>query len=335
MRTRRTKINLIYQGTDITADISDDLLDFSWTDNESGAADDLAIKLKDPKGKWIGPWFPQKGDTIRATILDEISETQTTALFCGEFTVDQLTASGPPREFTIKGVNIPLDRKLRREKKSRAWEDTKLSHVVAVIAEGGKMTSFYDEDEDPHYDRIDQRDESDLAFLNRVCQAEGFSLKVTSNQVVVFQQAEYESRESIGSIMLGTDQVLSWSFDSQAFDLYESCTVAYYDPKTEELVQRTVTAAGVHTGMTAKITKRAHSLAEAERLARAELRRRNKHEITGKLTVKGRTAYVAGVNVDLSGFGNYSGKYMIEKATHSVQAGYTCTIDVRRVLEGY
>ena len=334
MKTRRTTLRLLYEDTDISQDIAVDLKAFEYTDNETGKADDISLTLKDENGIWAGPWYPSKGATVAATIIDEFPDREE-ALYCGKFKIDDLSSSGPPSTFTMKGVSIPLDQTIRREKKSSAWEDAKLSRICRQIAESASMTSFFDVSRDPQYDRIDQRDESDLGFLKRICESEGYSLKVSDSQIIVFEQQKYEQRPTIGSIVKGTDDVKGYSFDSQAYDLYSECTCSYYDSETETLLEKTFRDPNITDGMKARLVKRAQSLGEAERLAKNELRKRNKHEVTGTLTLKGSTRFVAGVTVDISGFGKYDGKYIIEGATHAISNGYTVKADVRRVLEGY
>lgn len=331
MNTRRARIQLIYNNTDISQDVSGDLISFEWTDNESGKADDLNVTLKDERGLWIGPWFPGKGDTLQASIIDEgYGE-----VYCGRFQIDDLTASGPPRQLQIKAASVPLDAGIRRLAKSRAWEDVQLSRIAGEIAEIGNLRLIYDVSHDPRFDRIDQREESDLAFLDRLCKSEGYSLKVTDAQMVVFDQQLYEAGDPIATITYGVDGIEAYNFESQAFDLYKECEVTYFDPETEETITNTFPAPNVAEGMTMKLVKRASSFAEAERMARAELRRKNRHEITASLTITGDLNLVSGATIVVSGFGRYNGKYIIESVTHSVGSGYTTRLKLRRVLEGY
>lgn len=334
MKARRTTLSLFYEGTDISKDISGSLLSFSFTDNESGKADDITVKIKDTDGLWSGAWFPGKGDTIQATIIDH-HDTIVQSLYCGRFQIDGLTSSGPPATFDIKAVSVPLGDDIRREARSRGWEDVKLSKIVNDIAARGSLEALYDVTRDHQYDRLDQRNESDLKFLQRVCRDEGYSLKVTDNQLVVFEQAKYEAMAPVGAIERGASNVLGWSFDSQAHDLYSDCTCGYYDPTTETLLERTVKDPRIVDGMSKRIVKRSASLSEAERLAKAELRSLNRHEVKANIKLRGSVQWIAGVTVTVTGWGVYDGKYIVEEATHDVGAGYTTGVKLRRTLEGY
>jgi phage protein D len=51
--------------------------------------------------------------------------------------------------------------------------------------------------------------------------------------------------------------------------------------------------------------------------------------------MKGNVKMVGGVNIQLTNFGVYSGKYSVDEATHSVGGGYTTTVKAHKVLVGY
>ncbi|MDO4541183.1 MAG: hypothetical protein Q4B48_08880, partial [Syntrophomonadaceae bacterium] len=76
---------------------------------------------------------------------------------------------------------------------------------------------------------------------------------------------------------------------------------------------------------------------EAQTLAAKYLRQHNKYERTATFTLPGNPDLVAGVTVFLSGWGGWSGKYIVKQAKHTVagSGGYTTQITLRRVLEGY
>lgn len=331
MKTRRTRLKLVYEGTDISRDIAGDFLSFEYTDNESGQADDVAITLKDSAGLWAGPWLPGKGDTIQATIVDEgFGE-----LYCGRFSIDDLLYSLPPRQLQIKGVSVPVKKSIRRQKKSKAWEDANLEKIASEIADESGLSFVFDSPSSPQYDRIDQHEESDLEFINRLCSDDGLSLKITDNQLVIFSQSKYESQKAVKIIELGKANLDSINFETQSYDVYSECTVSYSDPTTEELIEYTFKDPNFKDGMKLKLVKRAASFADAERMAMSALRRKNKNETKASFTLAGDTEIVAGIVVALKGFGRFDGNYIIDTAKHTLSSGYKVQADARKVLEGY
>ena len=66
---RSTEVVIVYEGNDISRDIKPYLVSFSYTDNSSDKADDISVTLEDREERWRDPWFPTKGDVIKASIV--------------------------------------------------------------------------------------------------------------------------------------------------------------------------------------------------------------------------------------------------------------------------
>ena len=49
----------------------------------------------------------------------------------------------------------------------------------------------------------------------------------------------------------------------------------------------------------------------------------------------GDTNLSAGLTVTVKGFGKFDGKYILSQVKHSLGGGYTCSVDLRRCLNGY
>ncbi len=341
MKSRRTRVSLIYEGTDISADISASLLSITYTDNAHGKADDITITLQDKKELWREDWMPQKGATINVSFetKDWRAAGDEMILPCGSFSIDEITLSGPPGVVEIKAISIPTKSSLQNEKKNRSWEGISLSGIAGDIAKNNGIELLYDA-VDPLYERRDQRDESDLAFLQRLCEEAGCLLKVTDERLVVFEEKTYE-QNSVGLIIqneakkVGSNAV-RYSFSSSLIDVYGRCKVKYYDPVKKTEQTHIYTVPNSEEGKTLVINKRVESLAEAMNLAQKELRKKNKKQVTGNVTLIGDLRIVAGINVGIKGWGHFDGKYFVDKAIHSYQQGVFATaIEIHRVLEGY
>lgn len=120
MPLMRSFVEIIYNGVDISRDISGDLIGFSYTDNESGKADDISISLKDDDGLWADDWYPSTGDTIECTIVKIDQAGAQARLPLGAFSIDDLESSDNGGQiFSINAVSVPVDASIRRQK-SRA-----------------------------------------------------------------------------------------------------------------------------------------------------------------------------------------------------------------------
>lgn len=358
---RQTRLRLLFTGDekDVTQDVVADLLAWSYSDHETGQADEISLTLKDPEGKWAQSWRPDGGETIRMYLSAGTVSAPGPELFCGTFYVDSIRLSGKPSVVEIRATSIPLNQPIRKLAKSRAWEFRKLGDIAKTIAAEAKLELLMDVSEDPLYDRIDQDKESDLAFLKKLCEAAGLSLKVTDEKLVIFSQDRYEQKDPVASFVLGESGVLSYDFETAQSGSYGSVTVEWRDPMqkkkgsaasynfnlekvTDKMINPAVMSytyrdpnAGPND-QEYKMRKRATSPDEAKRLAKAKLRQLNARRMTGSLRVLGDPFLVAGEVIECQGFGSFDGRFIIEEASHSGGgSGYETSLSVRRVNNNY
>lgn len=260
----------------------------------------------------------------------------------------------------LSAVSIPLKTPIRRKKVKRAWERQRLSEIAEKIAKEAELEFFFDSKEDPLFDRQDQNAETNLQFLQRLCENSGLCVKVTDIQLVIFNQKEYESKDPVTNFTLGQSPILSWSFEQSQSETYKSVKVSYRDPKqksadsaggyntqTGYYERRKSTNPSVMTytytdetvgedGQTYELKTRAKSIAEAKRLAQAKLRDLNKKAVTGTLEIIGDVTMVAGVVIEISGFGSFDGRFYVDEARHSVSSsGYRTSLQLHRILRDY
>lgn len=333
--TRRAIAVISYKGKDITADLAPDLLSFQFNDNE-GKSDEIQLDLQDRDRKWQNPWLPSKGDKITAAIRLENwrKEGEVSQLKCGTFYIDDVGFKGPPDTVSIKALSVPFNDGGKDTEQTRAWENTDLVTILGNVATSAGLKLLYDA---PNftYDRVEQKRETDLAFAKRVTKKEGLSIKVTAEQLVIYDDLKYESQSTVRTITRGESDVKSYDFnETAAEEQYQKVEISYFDDSKKKVVKYVYEVPGVQKGPTLKVNKRAKSIDEAKRWARAEARNKNKKSKTGKLTMLGDERLIQGLTVKLENFGAFSGKYYIESSDHQVTGGYTTNISLREVL-GY
>jgi phage protein D len=330
---RRTRIELFYEGADISADIAPYLLSFEYTDKYSGEADDLQLTLEDRDKLWRDPWYPGKGAKISASIITENwgHPAETTSLYCGSFEIDEIEVSESPLQVTIKATSAPRSTNLRNESKNRNWEGYKLSGIAGDIASNAGLALEYLAPDDPVNDTRNQVEQDDLSFLRERCLNSGLALKVTDTKIVIFDESEYEGHPAVSKIERGSFRILSMNIKTKLADTYKSASVKYNDTAKDVTHVSLIDDDGVEeSGQTLKIIQRVESQGEAEKLARNKLHEANKHEVTGSFTLAGDIGLVAGVNIDISGYGKFDGTYFVESAKHSYgDGGYTTQIEIR------
>lgn len=331
MNARRTAVRLTFAGVDISTDINKHLLSLTYTDNEEDKTDDLQLSLDDREGVWLGNWLntpgASKGVEISAVIVQKNWESngKDRVLDCGVFEIDTVDGSGPPAKATIKAGSIPYKSTVRTQKKTKAWENYTLSSIAKEIAGKNGLTCMFESAFDPLYTRKEQIQESDITFLQRLCKAAGISLKVTAKIIVLFDAAAYEQKDAVRVIKRGTADVSSWSFSTSLHDAsYSKCHVSYTDPTTGKTIEYTYTPRNADKdGQVLEVNEKVSNREEARQLAMKRLRQKNKGEFKASFKLTGDARLVAGITVQVSGYGAFDGKYIIETATHSVsKSGY-------------
>ena len=281
------------------------------------------------------------GATISASIIQRNwdSDGKDKVLDCGTFQVDTIKAGGPPAKVTLKSTSLSYTSTARGQKKTKAWENIKLSAIASQIAKSNGMKCYYSSSYDPKYKRKEQVQTSDIAFLKQLCGSAGIALKVTANTFVLFDESEYESKAAIRTIKRGESNVIKYDFSDGLNDTaYSSCHVSYTNPETENTIEYTYTPRDSDgTGQVLEISEKVSTREEARQLAMKRLRQKNKEQHSASFRLSGDVKLVAGATVNVEGWGAFDGKYIIETAEHTVSAsaGYQTYLTLRMVLEGY
>lgn len=426
--SRRTDVEIMFDGVDISDSIRNHLLSMTYTDSEDDESDDLEIRIEDKNQVWLEKWLSKTveaavspgggnagsyrvtpkaglnvrqgagtdakklgalpygtevkviskengwakieyqggtayvsanyikengsssptgsasvGMSIRASIVRRNwrSDGQDERLECGQFELDSVDAEGPPDTITFRAAALLFTASIRETLKSKSWENYRLSGIVKEIAGKNQMSAMFKSDYDPLYKRKEQSKESDIAFLRRLCQDAGLSLKVTDRTLVVFDSAEYEKQTPVLTIRRGDGSYTERHLRvGSAATQYQSCRVSYNDPETGRKIEGVEKVpdydANAENNRQLEITAKVDSAGEAKALAKKRLRMANRYAKTGSFNMSGNPALVAGVTVELDGWGPWSGKYVISQARHEIGAGgYTTGIEIRRCLDGY
>jgi hypothetical protein len=342
---RRVELGVAWATKEVIRDLSKHLQSLTYIDNLSGAADDLAFDVEDREGLWSGDWQPTAGDEVVARAKFDFGwfgyDKPVDELRLGTFAHDKISVSGPPRVASLQCVSAPLATELRRRKRTRAWRGASLKTIANDIAEHAGLTLEWNGTEPPKYAKALQHDKSDLEFLQEQTKEIGRTLKVTEEKIVIYDEFKLDSGDSIGAIDFLGGKILRWSFDADDNERYGSCHVTCVNPRTGKKVEAQFPKTGQKidglsdNGQTLELVLCVSDIAEAAQRAESLLRNANRFGTTGKLSVVGDLGLVAGVVFDLKSAQNFSGRWIITKATHHLVGGYTVDLEVRRCLEGY
>lgn len=342
--SRRTEVEIVFDGADITNSIKPYLLSVTYTDNEEGETDDLQVKVQDRDGEWLQSWLDRAiAAAAGAKLTFSAAFTQKNwgndaTLPTGDFELDGVSYDDPPATAAVKGTSLPFSAPIRQTKKSKAWENYALSGIAGEIAGANGMRLLFESANDPFYERVEQRKTSDSAFLAKLCKDAGISLKATDGALVLFDQAVYEAKPPVRTIRKGAKGgYTKVSLSTGAADhQYGSCRVSYVDPGSGKCIEGTYSANEEETGQCLEISAKVADAGEAKALAEKRLRLHNRLTRFASFSFPGDPALVASVTVQLEGWGGWDSKYIVKRAVHTVDtSGYTTKINARRCLEGY
>lgn len=283
------------------------------------------------------------GLKIRATLYtyNWKSDGVDVALDSGEFELDNVQAKGPPDTITIKATSLPYTNQFRKTEKSKGWENYFLSGIASEMAKDNGMTCRYEATSDPQYKRVEQYRCTNIDFLSRLCHDAGFSLKCTDSQIVIFDQKDYEGKDSVRTFRKNDGTYSNYSHSlGQADTQYASCRVSYVDADgkaIEGIAYVSDYDADNKSNQQLEVYAPVSSAAEAKTLAAKNLRLHNKFERQTIFTLPGDLSLVAGLTYVAEGFGPWSGTYIIKQAKHTINGSGGCTTQItgRRTLGGY
>ena len=96
MNVPAVSYSIVYDGRDITKNISQYIKSVTYTDALEGQSDEVQIVLDDSSAVWQNAWYPDKGSILKVTIG---------SMNCGEFQIDE-SGKQYKNEFAIM-QNLP------------------------------------------------------------------------------------------------------------------------------------------------------------------------------------------------------------------------------------
>jgi len=311
---------------DVTNDIREFVSKLSYTDNIT-LVDTIEITLDNKDKRWMGRWFPGRGTHIslklgyRDNLLD-----------CGLFRLTEINFSAFPRTCTLYGSSAAVVKghiDLFKEKRTRVWENTTVSKVVEQIALEHQYQPFIRYKEDPEIKRIEQDNIPTAQFLAELAEKFGFTLKYYREKLVFIEWSYLENVPP--SMKIREDEVVSYRIKDVPREMYKKAIVRYFDPKTKEEKEYVYEDPYLEYGGVYVLNERAESLKQAQTFAKAALNARNAGKVKPVLTLEGNPKLTAGITLELDGFGVYDGKYIVDKAVHSISSeGYTTEVELRK-----
>lgn len=324
--------SMLYEKTNITADIEPHLLELTYTDNLEGESDELTVAFEDISGKWIRQWYPTQGDKLKAAI--GYKGAQLTDI--GAFEIDEVEYNYHPSYIQIKALSTGIA-KANRTLKPKAYENTTLKQIVGIIAGRLKLKVVGTIKHIP-VQRATQYQERDVEFLARLAREYHHSFKIVGDQLVFTDKDELGKSEAV--VTIEEKDTISISLRDRIKDTAKEVDVSGYDANGKKVIKKRKKAKALRENMkqaqsasgdTLKVVTRGETQEQINARADAALAEQNDDQTAGNITVIGNPKLVAGSTLALRNLGIFSGKYLIKSSRHSIVrgGGYTTSLEVR------
>ena len=234
---RNIRVIVIFNKVDISDEIAHSISSLNYTDNSKNAIDDLELELENLDYRWLKEWYPDENAQLLVGIHEE-KENETNFLDLGTFYVDEPTFEN--NRLNLKCLALPLDQNIRDQKNSVAWERITLKELVTQIANKHEMNAeIYAENE--FFERLDQNQETDLAFINRVVKETGLNMKVSDDKIIIFDDEEMEKNDTVEIFNINDERIRSFSLKKKNKEIYDNVEVSYYDPDKKKVIKEIIT----------------------------------------------------------------------------------------------
>ena len=234
---RNIRVIVIFNKVDISDEIAHSISSLNYTDNSKNAIDDLELELENLDYRWLKEWYPDENAQLLVGIHEE-KENETNFLDLGTFYVDEPTFED--HKLTLKCLALPLDQNIRDQKNSVAWENITLKELVMQIANKHEMNAeIYADNE--FFKRLDQNQETDLAFINRIVKETGLNMKVSDDKIIIFDDEEMEKNDTVEIFNINDERIRSFSLKKKNKEIYDNVEVSYYDPDKKKVIKEIIT----------------------------------------------------------------------------------------------
>lgn len=332
---RRVRTNILYDGELFGLD--EHLTALSYTDNAEGRSDEIQLTFEDADALWLmqKAQMPEKEHELNVTMIFEnwnapgVTETY----HCGNFIVDDISFSGPQLTCTIKGVSTPADEGFNTTPHSQTWENTSLKQILEEKMADYGLTELYWYGDDIQIDTIEQKEQTDSAFLAATFKKYGRFLKVYNTGAAAFDKKVYEARPA--KTVYGTEEIISWSYNSTLAGTYTGGNLKYTKAGSKDKEATTLDVTVGDGPRILCIHQSAKDEAEAREVIISKVNAENEKAETFSANVLPHVLQYASDNFLVAGLGDrVNGLYFTQSVAHSLSGGkYTCKISGYKIFK--
>jgi phage protein D len=307
-------------------DLTLEVTSLTYQDRIHGESDEVSLQFEDRNGWWRGQLFPDKGDTLNV-MLGYLREP---LLECGDFEIDEIRIQGSVSggdTAEVKGISAAITSAMRT-KESRGFEKQTLPEVVKKLA-GKHGLQVQGTVPNLYHKRITQRRESTLKTVRRLAEKYG-CIAAVKNGKLVFDKLENYLDKGVDRVIERVG-LMAYSLRSKTDQVFRESKVSAHDPDNKEVITEEETDDSITKADTDKSHGRTEDLAQARRKVQASRLATRLEAVEGSVTMVGDPELVAGLKVELKGFGALDGEYLVWESRHSITrgSGYTTELTLK------
>lgn len=319
-----------YNGKEFSEETGTDIESLTYTDSAADNSDSIDITINAQDSKWLKGWMPEKGATIKPTIIGENWSENGDGNYkikCGLFILDDISYSDRPSTLSIGGVSKPTDENFSELEREYVWKNTSIKRIAKTIASRYDLEFTYDAED---YDiECDEQDATDSSYLNTLCKNYGLILKVYAKRLWIYDREVYKAKKPVKTF--GESDIIRGSL-SWSTTLYGTFTGGYfsYTDADKDVDITCSVGGGLHTK---NVNRRATSVHDASIQLCAEINNANHGKTKLKFSVAGEWKVCSGHVIAITGYGaagqgGLNGKYFVDKVTHKFTSSGGFTSDI-------
>ena len=289
---------------------------------------------------WLKAYLPKKGDRIVAKLLlhDWSKEGDEQSLECGDFLLDEMKMSGGPLAVSLGGISLPTDSSIKTTNRTKTWKSTTVKQIGAEIAAKYKLKYSYDGPEHK-IESLEQTDRSDSDFLYELAKKYGLGMKIYKDKIILYDKNKYEAKKAVLTIKRSDFIDDNWEWTDTLEGTYTGGRCSYKQTGNKKSASAAKDIS-VYVGSgesapgarTLKISEQAASESDAIAIIRAAVDTENEKATILPGDIFANAKVVAGIVVNVSGFGKADGRYFVDEVKTKVsKSGTKQSITIHKI----
>ncbi|MCT4575067.1 MAG: contractile injection system protein, VgrG/Pvc8 family [Alphaproteobacteria bacterium] len=319
---------ILANSKDITDRLQGRLLSLAINDEVGLVSDSLSMEIEDRENRFE---IPKTGAELE--IFIGYKETQLYSM--GKFMIDEIELSGPPDKITITGrsanSNNIDDMGSFKAPTNHSWDKCLLSDIISTICQKYNLKDSIDSHFDSLFiEHIDQTDESDLSFIQRLASDYGAIIKIAGGKLLFIEPTKgtFPDGSNLPTVRVDYNDISNYRMRISERGKYEKVVAKYYDM---DLAEEQKIEAGEGSPVFS-IRETFNDMAKAQKRAESTLKDNIRGKYSLNVNMQGNPLISAEIRMDiLNARKEISDIWIVSKCNHTLDSsGYKTEVEGNR-----